>query len=45
MISPGGACLEGVEGVFDVVLVVMGMAGGLLACLAILGAAQVNAIK
>ena len=45
VISPGGACLEGVEGVFDVVLVVMGMAGGLLACLAILGAAQVNAIK
>jgi len=37
--------VEGVEGVFDVVLVVMGMAGGLLACLAILGAAQVNAIK
>ena len=37
--------VEGVEGVSDVVLVVMGMAGGLLACLAILGAAQVNAIK
>ena len=34
----------GAEGVFEVE-VVMGMAGGLLACLALLGGTQVDAIK
>ena len=36
----------GAEGVFEVeVEVVMGMAGGLLACLALLGSTHVDAIK
>jgi len=35
----------GAEGIFKVEVVIMGMAGGLLACLALLGATHVDAIK
>ena len=35
----------GAEGIFKVEVVIMGMAGGLLACLALLGATHVYAIK